>query len=89
MVRTAEVLIGVRDKTGHTALEILDIACEPYRDCDAEFDGETSIDCPFGKLILEGFNADGALPIAGDDDADANERYDKVYSQFSDRYGFC
>ena len=40
MVQTTLALDGQSEKTGQTALEILDIACSPYRGCDAEFDDE-------------------------------------------------
>ena len=40
MVRTALALDDQSEKTGQTALEILDIACSPYRRCDAEFDDD-------------------------------------------------
>ena len=58
MVQVATALMAQRELTGQTALEILDIACLPWRNTDAEFDEENMPDRPFGQLIMEAF-ADG------------------------------
>lgn len=56
MVQAAEALIAVRDQTGQSAIEILEIACKPWAYVgDPEFDEEDMPLRPFGKLIREAF----------------------------------
>ena len=55
MVQTALALRDIAGQTGQTPLEILDIACEAYRGCDAEFDEDTFPDHPFGQLLGQAF----------------------------------
>ena len=94
VVATATALIDVREKTGQTAIEILDIACEPYRKrtdqrfgCDIEFDDACYPGHPFGDLLGEAFDPDGAYdPNA---DADGEGWYRTVIEPFRERYGFC
>lgn len=59
MVQVAEALAAQREKTGQSALDILDIACSPYMGCDAEFDDSTIPGEPFANLITEAFLPEG------------------------------
>lgn len=80
-----------------TPLQILDIACEPYRGCDAEFDDEKRADTPFGDLLTKAFGQDlppGTIETILDPAADqetfeaADELwYETVARAFSKRYG--
>ena len=85
MERTALALAAQADKTGMTALEILDVACEPYRGCDADFDERQYADHAFGQLLGKAF-------LEGDYDPEADEDgewwYENVIRRFSQRYGF-
>lgn len=94
MVQTALALSDQRYKTGQTAIEILDIACEPWRNCDAEFDEEYFPDRPFGKLLQEAF-ADGKEYSEGyvfdttvDDEGFWDWWSDNVLDRFRQRYNF-
>jgi len=87
MVLTTLALVAQREKTGQTPLEILDIACEPYRGCDAEFDDDLWYSTPFGKLVQEAF--DPGLIYNPDADEDGDWWYENVSRKFSDRYGLC
>ena len=94
MVLTATALAAQREKTGQSALEILDIACMPWRNTDAEFDEEKMPDRPFGKLIMEAF-AEGREFRPGYIYSLENEDADDFYDwwsegpggRFRDRYG--
>ena len=66
MVQTATALWDQREKTGQTALEILDIACEPYRGCDAEFDDEARPGEVFGNILTEAFRPGFVEPPGSD-----------------------
>ena len=92
MVQTAMALYDQRDKTGQSAMEILDIACEPWKNRDAEFDEEDLPHKSFGKLLIEAF-AEGKEFRPGyvydpeGDDADFFDWWsDNVLSRFSQRY---
>ena len=70
-------------------LEILDAACEPYRNTDAEFDDDTFHGEPFAKIIQEAFAPN--LEFGDGTDADGywlleDEFYDLVISPFRKRY---
>ena len=86
MVQTALALDDQSEKTGQTALEILDIACSPYRRYDAEFDDERGPDRQFGQLLgrafLEGLEYDSEA------DEDGEWWYENVVERFSQRYEF-
>ena len=65
MVQTAIALVDQREKTGQTALEILDIACKPYEGCDAEFDGDAETGVPVRQAHNRGVRlATGCAPRA-------------------------
>ena len=84
MVATATALAE------HSELEplaILDIACEPYRGADAEFDDEIEPEYPFGQLLIRAFDPDGVYE--DDDDEHWEAWYEKVYDPFQERYEFC
>ncbi len=86
MVQTALALDDQSEKTGQTALEILDIACSPYRRYDAEFDDERDPGRQFGQLLgrafLEGLEYDSEA------DDDGEWWYENVIRKFSQRYEF-
>lgn len=78
MGKSAEMAIKTR--TTQRAIELLDIICEPYRGCDAEFEAEdpnrrgfkhpmygdyTDPDAPMGQLIAEEFGEPGRDYKAG------------------------
>ena len=87
MVQTATALAEQREKTGQTALEILDIACNPYKGCDAEFDDDQNPEAAFGKLMIEAFAPDGKYDPANDDDGEI--WWDVVAEPFRKRYELC
>ena len=93
MVRTATALAAQREKTGQTALEILDIACEPYRGADAEFDDDLVPDTEFGKLVTEAFDPEGKFAQRAEENPDAEEDWwdddEGPYRKFKDRYSLC
>ena len=70
MVATANALASVRELTGQTAQQILDIACIPWTNCDAEFDDETEPDQPFGQILKEAFAPDWEYDPAQDEDGE-------------------
>ena len=96
MVATATALA---EHSGLEPLAILDIACEPYRGADAEFDDEIEPWCPFGQLLIRAFDPNGGYktvtldkPYRREsfvDDATEEAWYEKVYEPFRERYGFC
>ena len=88
---TALALAKLREKTGQTALEILDIACEPWRGMDADVGGDSDCDHdqPFGKLLCEAFDPAGKWDEKGKLSDDEWRQYDaRVYDPFIQRYGF-
>ena len=74
MVQTAVALV---ENTQMEPLAILDIACNPWRGCDAEFDDAAWPGTPFGDLLVRAF------PEAKDD----FDEGDGAYWAFSERYG--
>lgn len=62
MVRMVEAIIK-RRQPGDTALNILDEACGPHRNCDAEFDDDRDPGTPFGDLLIEAFAPGEAFNI--------------------------
>ena len=92
VVATALALLDQRDRTGQSALEILDVACAPCAKrpdqpfgCDIEFDGA---DWPwerFGDLLAEAFAPDADQRLA----ADEALWWHRVQAPFRKRYGFC
>ena len=83
MVAVATALINVRSKTGQGALEILDIACNDFQGCDAEFDDSANSDKPFGRLITEAFS-----PGFDHSKDEYGDNWDEeVYQLFRKRYG--
>ena len=94
VVYTAVVLAAMADKTGQTPLEILDIACEPYKKppearfgYDAEFDGAYYPEQPFGKFLLKAFQPGVEHDPATDEDGEW--WWENVIEPFRKRYGFC
>ena len=89
MVHTAEVLAAVRDRSGQTALQILDAACREWSGYDAEFDDALEPDTIFGKLMLEAF----APPVPDGMDFRSDEGdiwWEKhAYDPFRQRYDLC
>ena len=86
MVQTTLALDGQSEKTGQTALEILDIACSPYRGCDAEFDDEPDPNRQFGQLLGRAFLE--GLEYDSETDEDGAWWYENVIERFSQRYAF-
>ena len=86
MVETALALDEVLGKTGQTPIEILDIACRPYRGCDAEFEEAIFPEHPFGQLPGHVF-LDG--PYDAQDDPEGDPWWDKVVEKFKKRYELC
>ena len=99
MVRTAEALAKVREKTGQTAMEILDEACSNYAGCDAEFDDSAVPGEVFGNLITEAFCPRKMTPesvaaeVARMNEGGVGEGFDwwyeEVYMGFRTRYQLC
>lgn len=87
MAQTATALADQREKTGQSPLEILDIACEPYRGCDAEFDDARWYDEPFGRLLLEAFQP--GVDYDPSTDEDGEWWYENIERKHSKRYGLC
>lgn len=58
MIQTA-LAVNTRRTEGDTALAILDLACKPYTNCDAEFDGREYPGEPFGDILIEAFAPHG------------------------------
>lgn len=85
MVQTACALDDQRARTGQSALEILDIACGPYRDTDAEFDDERQPETQFGKLLIEAFAPQGTYDSSLDNDYQ-DQWWDEVVVPFKERY---
>ena len=65
-------------------LEILDIACEPYLNTDAEFDDEPYHDRPFGQLLYLAFGLGDAYEP--DKDTDGEWWFENIYMPFRKRY---
>ena len=84
MVQTAAALWEQREKTGQEALEILDIACSPYRGQDAEFDDDSRPGHAFAEILKEAFAPD--LEYDGEKDEDGETWYETVYRPFRERY---
>jgi hypothetical protein len=78
MEKMAAVLVD-RRKPGETALQLLDLICEPWRGCDAEFESTDPNDphkinpdyqdsrdpiAPLGQLICEAFAPNGLADLA-------------------------
>ena len=91
MAKAAEIALRLR-RPEDKALELLDLICEHWRGCDAEFDDYAFLDGiespALALLILEAFAPNGLADIAkysSDEDA----FYEEVYSKFSERYAFC
>ena len=78
MVQTAVALV---ENSELDPMAILDIACEQWRGCDAEFDDNAYPGTPFGDLIVRAFP--DAQPQYEDEDEG-----DSSYWEFSARYGF-
>ena len=102
MAKAAEIALKLR-RPEHKALELLDLICEHWRGCDAEFDDYAFLDGiespALALLILEAFAPNGLADLAKyssyddeddeDDTDDEDAFYKEVYSQFSERYAFC
>ena len=73
MVRTA---VALAENTQMEPLAILDAACNEYRGCDAEFDGEGFPGTPFGDLLVRAF-------------PEAAAEGDGSYWAFKERYGLA
>jgi len=93
VVATATALAELREKTGQSAMEILDIACKPYAvppigdthgSCDISFDDDFGPGTLVGDLATEAFHP--AYDPTADEDED--EWYDRVCHPFRRRYGF-
>ena len=104
MAKAAEIALKLR-RPEHKALELLDLICEHWRGCDAEFDDYAFLDGiespALALLILEAFAPNGLADLAryssddedgedGEDDEDDEDAfYEEVYSKFKERYAFC
>ena len=86
MVAVTLALYNVRKETGQTAQQILDIACNPWNNCDAEFDDEMLPDHTFGQIIKEAFAPD--LEYDPNQDQDGEQWYDQVCRPFRTQYQF-
>ena len=93
MVLIATALAEQREKTGQTAMEILDKACEEYRGADAEFDDDLQPDTVLGKLIAEasGLENEYKKRLDEGDEEEAEDYWDEyIYDDFfKKRYDFC
>ena len=78
MVATA---VALSEHSDLEPLEILDIACEPWRGCDAEFGDAARPSTPFAELLSRAFPG-----VDTSDDPDGELWYEHVYSPFSERY---
>ena len=85
-VATAMALLIQRDITKISAIAILDIACEPHRGRDIEFDDATMTGEAFGDLMVEAFDPGVTHQNWGEGE---DLWFKKVYRPFKDRYGFC
>jgi len=92
----AEKLLRAREegKVTLSALEILDILCEPWRGCDAEFSHYRLPQFDLGKLMIEAFSPNGLADLPKYLEAEWDEEIDdlwweEVCKPFSDRYDFC
>ena len=98
MVQIALALDCQSEKTGQTPLEILDIACVNYQQCNPELDGQGSPDSQFGQLLgrafLEGKEYDpGKSEHEGKDESEHEHEgeyqewwYKNVVLKFNQRY---
>ena len=91
MVKIAEAL---KEKSPELpALEILDIACSNYRNCDAEFDDALYDGGVFHQLLIEAFGPEPKREYEIDEGVksetyDSEYRYySKIYRPFFKRYG--
>ena len=81
MVNTA---VALAENTDKAPLEILDIACGPYRGTDAEFDGEQYPPADFGNLLTKAFDPEGQYDLTNDEDE--FRFFDNVLDKFKERY---
>ena len=99
VVNTALALAAVADKTGQTPMEILDIACEPWKKppeassgYDAEFDDAYHHEHPFAQLLLKAFQPGVKYDPATDNPDEWNQGEwwsENVLEPFRKRYSFC
>ena len=87
MAQTALALNDQSGKTGMTPLEILDIVCNPYQGCDAEFDDDVQHDQPFGQLLARAFL--NGREYKREKDPDGEWWQANVLERFREKYGFC
>ena len=88
MVQVACALDDHRQQTGQAPIEILDIACSPYRGYDAEFDDSRNPDEQFGRLLCEAFSPDG-FEYDENKDPDGEVWWAHVIEPFRRRYDLC
>ena len=100
MGRMAEALVQ-RRAPDESALSLLDTICEPYRNCDAEWetpthqpsDSYTDPEAPLGRLMVEAFAPQGLVDLTRytnfrtDEDV-CDAWWDEVYEPFKQRYEF-
>ena len=86
MVRTAAALDRLRRHTGHTAVQVLDIACSPYHNRQTEFREEVQPGHPFGDLLREAFAPKESYDP--EKDPDGEWWHDNVAAKFGQRYMF-
>ena len=79
-----QVATELRSKTALSPLEVLDIACEPFRNTDAEFDGACEPDTPFGRLLFAAFQP--GVRYDPKTDEDGEWWWENVREPFRKRY---
>jgi hypothetical protein len=86
IVAVALALWEVREKTGMTALQILDKACEPFARVDVSFNDEVDPPEPFGQILIAAFAPD----YHEDPNAEGDENWERwstqIYEPFWKRY---
>ena len=92
MVNTALALLDASQDM--EPMKILDVACEPWRGADAEFDDEMFWDRPFGQLIQKafeppGFDFDPTRVTPEGFRVDEDMWFDQIYEPFRKRYNLC
>ena len=84
MAMTVEALWERRAETGLTALDVLDVACTPWKKTDVDFDDALLPGETFSEVLVEAFAPE--RPFTPEDDEYEDWWWDEVYKPFKDRY---